>query len=53
MIKAFKYQNTPPTIVEKSGISYKIVDMGGYKMEIRIKDSKEIERDTALFNLTK
>ena len=51
MTKIHKFQNNiAPTFVEKQGIVYKVVDMGGYKVEIRVKPEAEVKRDNLLFN---
>ena len=50
MRNIIKYQNTSPVrIVEKQGIAYKVVDMGGYTVELRVKPQAEIQRDSLLF----
>ena len=54
MRKVVKYKNTAETeYVVKSGITYKVVDLGGTKMDIRVKEDKEIKKDVALFKLSK
>ena len=51
MTKIHKFQNNiTPTFVEKQGIVYKVVDMGGYKVEIRVKPEAEVKRDNLLFH---
>ena len=52
MRKVVKYKNTAETeYVVKSGITYKVVDLGGTKMNIRVKEDKEVKKDTELFKL--
>tara|TARA_Y100000034_G_C6836173_1_gene377893 strand:- start:21 stop:194 length:174 start_codon:yes stop_codon:yes gene_type:complete len=54
MRKVHRFKNTAkPEFVEKGGVTYKVVDLGGTKMNIRVKDDKEIKRDEALFKLSK
>ena len=54
MRKVVKFKNTAkPEFVEKGGVTYKVVDLGGTKMKIRVKDDKEIKKDAALFKLSK
>lgn len=50
MTKIHKFQNTiDPVYIEKQGVKYKVVDLGGHKMEIRVKDAVEVSRDSKLF----
>ena len=50
MTKIHKFQNTiDPVYIEKQGVKYKVVDLGGHKMEIRVKDAVEVSRDLKLF----
>jgi len=54
MRKVVKYKNTAETeYVVKGGVTYKVVDLGGTKMNIRVKEDKEIKKDVALFKLSK
>ena len=54
MRKLHRYLNTAkPEFVEKRGVTYKVVDMGGYKVNLRVKDELEIKRDKELFKLSK
>ena len=54
MRKVHKFKNTDkPEFVEKGGVKYKVVDLGGMKMMVRVKDDKEIKRDAELFKLSK
>jgi hypothetical protein len=53
MRKVVKYKNTDKPVYETKGdgITYKIVDVGGTKIKIRVKEDKEIKKDSALFKL--
>ena len=52
MRKAVRFKNTTkPEFVTERGVTYKVVDLGGHKMEIRVKDDKEIKKDSELFKL--
>ena len=52
MRKAVRFKNTTkPEFVTECGVTYKIVDVGGMKMEIRVKEDKEIKKDSELFKL--
>ena len=52
MRKVVKYKNTAETeYVVKGGVTYKVVDLGGTKMNIRVKEDKEVKKDTELFKL--
>ena len=54
MRKVHRFKNTAKTeFVEKGGVTYKVVDLGGTKMKIRVKDDKEIKKDSELFKLSK
>jgi hypothetical protein len=54
MRKLHRYLNTAkPEFVEKRGVTYKVVDMGGYKVTLRVKSDTEIKRDKELFKLSK
>ena len=54
MRKAVRFKNTTKTeYVEKGGVTYKIVDLGGHKMKIRVKADKEVKKDSELFKLSK
>ena len=54
MRKIVKFKNTTKTeYVEKGGVKYKVVDLGGMKMMVRVRDDKEIKRDAELFKLSK
>ena len=51
MRKIVKYVNKKKdgVIIEKHGIKYKRVDLGGHTMDIRIKSEKEFKNDVKLF----
>ena len=52
MRKVKKYKNTDkPVFKTIDGVTYKVVDVGGMKMKIRVKEAKEIKKDSALFKL--
>ena len=53
MRKVVRYKNTDKPVYETKGdgITYKIVDVGGMKMKIRVKEDREIKKDTELFKL--
>ena len=54
MRKLHRFHNTTkPEFVEKGGVTYKIVDLGGHKMKIRVKEDKEVKKDAELFKLSK
>jgi hypothetical protein len=44
-----RFVNKKPVIVTEKGIQYKIVDLGGHKMKIRIRSDKEMTKDSKLF----
>ena len=52
MRKVKKYKNTDkPVFKTKDGVTYKIVDVGGTKIKIRVKEDKEVKKDSELFKL--
>jgi hypothetical protein len=52
MRKVVKYKNTDkPVFKTKDGVTYRIVDVGGTKIKIRVKEDKEIKKDSELFKL--
>ncbi len=54
MRKIHRFKNTAETeYVEKGGVTYKVIDLGGTKMNIRVKEDKEVKRDLKLFKLSK
>ncbi len=54
MRKAYRFKNTTkPEFVTERGVTYKVVDLGGHKMKIRVKADKEVKKDSELFKLSK
>ena len=54
MRNVHRFHNTAKAeFVEKAGVTYKVVDMGGYKVNLRVKDELEIKKDKELFKLSK
>jgi hypothetical protein len=54
MRKIHRFKNTAkPEFVEKGGVMYKVMDLGGTKMMVRVREDKEIKRDKELFKLSK
>ena len=53
MRKIHRFVNSKPVIITEKGIKYKVVDLGGHKMKIRIKSDEEIARDSKLFKESK
>ena len=52
MRKVQKYKNTDKPVFETmDGVTYRIVDVGGTKIKIRVKEDKEVKRDSELFKL--
>ena len=52
MRKVVKFKNTAKTeYVTEGGVTYKVIDVGGTKMKIRVKEDKEVKKDTELFKL--
>ena len=53
MRKVVKYKNTDKPVfkTESDGVTYKIVDIGGTKIKIRVKEDKEVKKDSELFKL--
>jgi hypothetical protein len=47
-INKFKPVNKEVLVV-KSGVTYRVLDLGGSKIEVRVKSSKEIARDSKEF----
>ena len=47
MRKLHKYEpkNNDDVLVVKNGVTYKVLDLGGSKIEIRVKTPKEILKD--------
>jgi len=44
-----RFVNSKPVFITEKGIQYKVVDLGGHKMKIRVKSDKEMARDSKLF----
>jgi hypothetical protein len=54
MRKAVRFKNTTkPEFVTEGGVTYKVIDVGGHKMKIRVKEAKEVKKDSELFKLSK
>ena len=51
MRKLHRYEpkNNDEVLVVKNGVTYRVLDLGGSKIEIRVKSSKEIARDSKEF----
>ena len=51
MRKLHRYEpkNNEEVLVVKNGVTYRVLDLGGSKIEIRVKSSKEIARDSKEF----
>ena len=47
-INKFKPVNKEVLVV-RSGVTYRVLDLGGSKIEVRVKSSKEIARDSKEF----
>ena len=51
MIKLNRYKNkTEPVLVVKNGVTYRVMDLGGSKIEVRVKTPKEVLKDKKDFN---
>ena len=44
-ISRYERKNTDDVLVVKNGITYRVLDLGGSKIEIRVKSPKEILKD--------
>jgi len=54
MRKVHRFKNTTKTeYVKKGGVNYRVVDLGGMKMMVRVRGDKEVTRDRKLFKLSK
>ena len=54
MRNVHRFKNTTaPRYMEKGGVNYRVVDLGGIEMMIRVRDEKEVKPDTELFKLSK
>ena len=50
MTKINRYTNTTKPVIEvKNGVSYRIMDLGGSKIRIRVKSDKEMAKDVREF----
>ena len=50
MIKINKYKSVnKEVLVVRSGVTYKVLDLGGSKIEVRVKSPKELARDSKSF----
>ena len=50
MIKINKYKSVnKEVLVVRSGVTYKVLDLGGSKIEVRVKSSKVLARDIKEF----
>jgi hypothetical protein len=51
MRKLHKYEskNNEEVLVVKNGVTYRVLDLGGSKIEIRVKSSKELAQDIKEF----
>ena len=47
-IHRFK-NNTKPVFVVEKGVKYQVMDLGGHKMKVRVRDEDEINKDKELF----
>ena len=52
MRKLHRYEpkNNEEVLVVKNGITYRVLDLGGSKIEIRVKTPKEVLKDKKAFN---
>ena len=46
----YKPKNTDDVLVVKHGVTYRVLDLGGSKIEIRVKTPKEVLKDKKAFN---
>jgi hypothetical protein len=50
MLKINKFKSVnKEVLVVKNGVTYKVLDLGGSKIEVRVKSPKELERDIKAF----
>ena len=49
MRKIHRLKNTKAGFVVEKGIKYQVMDLGGYKMKVRVKSEEEKKRDSELF----
>jgi hypothetical protein len=45
----YKSKTTDDVLVVKNGVTYRVLDLGGSKIEIRVKSPKELTRDKKAF----
>ena len=45
-IHRYEPKNNDEVLVVKNGVTYRVLDLGGSKIEVRVKSSKEIARDS-------
>ena len=48
-ISWYERKNTDDVLVVKNGITYRVLDLGGSKIEIRVKSPKELKKDKKAF----
>jgi sRNA-binding carbon storage regulator CsrA len=48
-ISRYERKNTDDVLVVKNGITYRVLDLGGSKIEIRVKSPKELKKDKKAF----
>jgi hypothetical protein len=48
-IHRYKPVNNEEILVVKKGVTYRVLDLGGSKIEIRVKSPKELARDKNTF----
>ena len=48
-IHRYKPKNDEEVLVVKNGVTYKVLDLGGSKLEVRVKSPKELARDINAF----
>ena len=51
MRKLHRYEpkNNEKVLVVKNGVTYRVLDLGGSKIEVRVKSSKELAQDSKEF----
>ena len=45
----YKPKNTKDVLVVKNGVTYRVLDLGGSKIEVRVKSPKELKKDKKAF----
>ena len=48
-IDRYEPKNNDEVLVVKNGITYRVLDLGGSKIEIRVKSPKELKKDKKAF----